>query len=111
MKGNALLPIRWMAPESFYGRFSTKTDVWSYGVTVWEIHTLCRKQPYDEMTDEEFITDVQNGYNKRELKRPPHIPDEVYNIMITCWNYSPVQRPDFESVYNQLFDYYMEHSQ
>ena len=111
MRGNALLPIRWMAPESFYGRFSTKTDVWSYGITVWEIYTLCRKQPYDEMTDEEFITDVQNGYNKRELKRPPHIPDEVYNIMITCWNYSPVQRPDFESVYNQLFDYYMEHSQ
>ena len=111
MQGNAFLPIRWMAPESFYGRFSTKTDVWSYGVTLWEIYTLCRQQPYDEMTDEEFITDVQNGHNKRELKRPPYIPDEVYNVMITCWNYSPVQRPDFEPLYNQLFDYYMEHSQ
>ena len=111
MQGNAFLPIRWMAPESFYGRFSTKTDVWSYGITLWEIYTLCRQQPYDEMTDEEFITDVQSGHNKRELKRPPYIPDEVYNIMNTCWNYSPVQRPDFESAYNQLFDYYMEHSQ
>ena len=111
LRGNALLPIRWMAPESFYGRFSAKTDVWSYGVTLWEIFTLCRTQPYDEMTDEEFITDVQKGYNKRALKRPQSLPDEVHNIMCTCLNYSPVQRPDFDSVYNQLFAYYMQHSQ
>ena len=111
MQGNAFLPIRWMAPESFFGRFSTKTDLWSYGVTLWEIFTLCRTQPYDEMTDEEFITDAQKGFKKSMLKRPPSIPDEVYNVMTACWNYSPIHRPDFESVYNQLFDYYMQHSQ
>ena len=111
MRGNAFLPIRWMAPESFFGRFSTKTDVWSYGVTLWEIFTLCRAQPYDEITDEEFITDAQNGFKKSMLKRPPSIPDEVYNVMTACWNYSPIHRPDFESVYNQLFDYYIQHSQ
>ena len=111
MQGNAFLPIRWMAPESFFGRFSTKTDVWSYGVTLWEVFTLCRTQPYDEMTDEEFITDAQQGFKKSMLKRPPSIPDEVYNVMTACWNYSPIHRPDFESVYNQLFDYYIQHSQ
>ena len=111
MRGNAFLPIRWMAPESFFGRFSTKTDVWSYGVTLWEIFTLCRTQPYDEMTDEEFITDAQKGFKKSMLKRPSSIPDEVYNVMTACWNYSPIHRPDFESVYNKLFDYYIQHSQ
>ena len=112
MQGKALLPIRWMAPESFYGRFSTKTDVWSYGVVLWEIFTLCRKQPYDEITDEELIIDVQKGHKKTTmLKRPPFIPDKVHNVMTSCWKYNPIQRPDFETLYNQLFDYYMQHSQ
>ena len=111
LRGNAFLPIRWMAPESFFGKFSTKTDVWSYGVTLWEIFTLCRKQPYEEITDEDFITNAQNGFKKNTLDRPPSIPDAVYNVMIACWNYSPVQRPDFDSVYDELFDYYIKHSQ
>ena len=111
LKGNAFLPIRWMAPESFFGRFSTKTDVWSYGVTLWEIFTLCRKQPYEEITDEDFITNAQNGFKKNTLDRPLCAPDEVYNVMIACWNYSPVQRPDFDLIYDQLFDHYMQHSQ
>jgi len=110
MQGRALLPIRWMAPESFFGRFSTKTDVWSYGVTLWEIFTLCRKQPYDEMTDEQLITDVQKGH-KIVLKRPQLIPNKVYKVMTTCWYNSSTQRPDFDSVYDQLYDFYMQHSQ
>ena len=105
MRGKAMLPIRWMAPESFFGRFSTKTDVWSYGVTLWEIYTLCRMQPYHEMTDEQLIIDVQKGHRVL-LKRPPHIPDEVYNVMVNCWIYHPTQRPDFESLYDQLLKHY-----
>ena len=107
MRGKAILPIRWMAPESFFGRFSTKTDVWSYGVTLWEIFTLCRKQPYHEMTDEQLINDVQKAHKRILLKRPPFIPDRVYNVMTNCWIYSPSQRLDFGTVYNELFDYYM----
>ena len=111
MRGKAIVPIRWMAPESFFGKFSTKTDVWSYGVTLWEIFTLCRKQPYYQMTDELLLIDVQKGRNRTLLKRPPSIPDEVYYVMTTCWLYDSKQRPDFELVYNRLFDFYMQYSQ
>ena len=106
MRGKAILPIRWMAPESFFGRFSTKTDVWSYGVTLWEIFTLCRKQPYQEMTDEQLIKEVQKGHKRILLKRPLFIPDKVYDVMVKCWIYSPAQRPDFGTLYNELLDYY-----
>ena len=106
MRGKAVLPIRWMAPESFFGRFSTKTDVWSYGITLWEIFTLCRSQPYQEMTDEQLIMGVQKGDRKILPNRPPHIPDKVYDIMAKCWIYNPTLRPDFGTVYNQLLDYY-----
>ena len=107
MRGKAIVPIRWMAPESFFGRFSTKTDVWSYGVTLWEIFTLCRNQPYSEMTDEQLVNDVQKGGKRILLERPPYIPDKVHDIMLQCWMHNPTQRPDFGSVYNQLLDYYM----
>ena len=111
MRGKAIVPIRWMAPESFFGKFSTKTDVWSYGVTLWEIFTLCRKQPYHEMTDEELIIDVQKERNRTIPKRPLYIPNEVNNVMNACWMYNSHQRPDFESIYNRLFDFYMQHNQ
>ena len=108
MRGKAVVPIRWMAPESFFGRFSTKTDVWSYGITLWEIFTLCRSQPYQEMTDEQLIMSVQRGDRGILPNQPPHIPDKVYDdVMAKCWTYNPTERPDFGTVYNQLLDYYM----
>jgi len=105
MRGMALVPIRWMAPESFFGRFSIKTDVWSYGVTLWEIFTLCRQQPYEEMTDEELIFDVQKGPNRTPLKRPSIATNEAYNTMTRCWRHDSTLRPDFESIYKQLLEY------
>ena len=105
-RGKAVVPIRWMAPESFFGAFSTKTDVWSYGITLWEIFTLCRSQPYQEMTDEQLIMGVQRGDRGILPNRPPHIPDKVYDVMAKCWTYNPTQRLDFGTVYNQLLDYY-----
>ncbi len=46
LKGHAVLPVRWMAKEYFYGKFSTKSDVWAFGVTMWEILTLAKDIPY-----------------------------------------------------------------
>ena len=108
MRGTALVPIRWMAPESFFGKFSTKTDVWSYGVTMWEVLTLCRQQPYEDMSDESLVYSAQKSQKLTHLKRPPLVTDETFNIMLKCWTYDAIQRPDFETVYDQLFNYYMQ---
>ena len=108
MRGTALVPIRWMAPESFFGRFSTKTDVWSYGVTLWEIFTLCRQQPYEDISDEDLVYSAQKAQDRVHLKRPPLATDEVFNIMKKCWTYDENQRPNFDSVYDQLLNYYMQ---
>ena len=51
----------WMASESFLWRFSEKTDMWSYGIMMWEIFTLCKCQPYKEMEDQEIIQDAIKG--------------------------------------------------
>ena len=67
VRGRAVLPIRWMAPESImYGKFTMATDVWSFGVVVWEVFTY-GQQPYVGMTNEEVIKFV----TKQETLEPP----------------------------------------
>ena len=66
LKVHAILPIRWMAKECFYGKFSTKTDVWAFGVTMWEIFTLAKDIPYEDMEDEELVADATSK-EKRTL--------------------------------------------
>ena len=102
VKGRAMLPIRWMASESFYGRFSEKTDVWSYGVTIWEIFTLAKHQPYEEIDDQEVIQDAIRGLGRRLLEKPKFCPMEVYQVMLRCWEYAPDDRANFEEVFNTL---------
>ena len=102
VKGRAMLPIRWMASESFYGRFSEKTDVWSYGVTMWEIFTLAKHQPYEEIDDQEVIQDAIRGLSRRLLEKPEFCPMEVYEVMLRCWEYAPDDRANFEEIFNTL---------
>ena len=61
VSGHAILPIRWMATECFYGKFSAKTDVWAFGVTMWEIFTLAKEQPYNHLQDMEVVEDAIKG--------------------------------------------------
>ena len=56
--GRAALPVRWMSIECFYGKFSQKSDVWAFGVTMWEIFTLAKEQPYNDMSDQQVIEDA-----------------------------------------------------
>ena len=60
-KGNNVIPVRWMPTESFYGKFSTKSDIWSFGVTMWEVFHLGRRQPYDHKGDQDVISDAMEG--------------------------------------------------
>eukprot|EP00731_Ephydatia_muelleri_P015940 Em0009g364a len=88
------LPIRWMALESFHdGIFSEKTDVWSYGVTCWEVFTL-GKIPYPGVTPFSLVKYLDEG---GRLEKPSNAAcsDEIYHVMKSCWNVSSDERPSF----------------
>ena len=109
--GHLILPIRWMASETFFGRFSVKSDSWAYGVTVWEIFTLCRNVPYQDMTDQDIIGDAIRGASRRVLPKPDACPDEVYEVMKRCFVHQPGIRGDFEEIYSRMFMVYSSLSQ
>jgi len=98
VRGRAMMPIRWMATESFYGKFSEKTDVWSFGVMLWEIFTLCRLQPYGDVDDQDIIKDAVRGKDRQLLESPLHCPDKVYDVMLKCWEYDNERRPTFSDI-------------
>ena len=96
------LPVRWMSFECFYGKFSQKSDVWAFGVTMWEIFTLAKEQPYNDMSDKQVIEDALKGKNRQTLARPDMCPLEVYKIMLECWAHNSKQRATFEELFQLL---------
>ncbi|CAH2102301.1 unnamed protein product [Euphydryas editha] len=87
-----LLPVRWMSPESLKdGVFSSNTDVWSYGVVLWEMATLAM-QPYQGLSNEQVVRYVVEG---GVMERPEHCPDRLYELMRACWAHRPAARPSF----------------
>lgn len=106
IRGRAMLPIRWMANECFYGKFSEKTDVWAFGVTMWEIFTFAKKQPYENMTDQEVIDDAIKGPDRQLLMRPEHCPPMVFDVMVGCWVDDPDKRVNFDDVHSSLVAIY-----
>lgn len=94
-KSEGRLPIRWMAPESLYDNvFSVKSDIWSFGVVMWEIVTL-GSTPYPGLSAQEVMRQVKEG---TRLEKPEHCRREVYNIMFYCWEPEAEQRPDFSQL-------------
>ncbi|XP_037051483.1 receptor-like tyrosine-protein kinase kin-16 [Bradysia coprophila] len=90
------LPWRWMAVESLCSReFSTKTDVWSYAITLWEMFTLCETPFQDFNWSEEFVNMIKKGYR---LQRPVLCTSGIYELMCSCWELDPKCRPDFRDV-------------
>ncbi|XP_058983414.1 mucin-5AC-like [Musca domestica] len=86
------LPIRWMAPESLqYNCFSTETDIWAFGIVLWEIATL-GSTPYSHLTGREVIRRVPQGLRPDLPKEGRH---EFYNLMSRCWHKDPQMRPSF----------------
>ncbi len=102
IKGHAILPIRWMATECFYGQFSAKTDVWAFGVTMWEIFELAMIEPYHEVADKDLVQDAVKGADRKLLPRPKACPEEVYRIINLCWAHLPSERETFENIHEAL---------
>ena len=100
--GRFVLPVRWMAFECFYGKFSQKSDVWAFGVTMWEIFTLAKEQPYDDMSDKQVIEDALKGKNRKIPAKPDMCPVEVYKIMLGCWAHNSKRRATFQELFQLL---------
>ena len=95
------LPIKWMAPESInFRRFTTASDVWMFGVCVWEILMLGIK-PFQGVKNSEVIGKLENG---ERLPLPPRCPPRVYSIMLQCWAYEPLKRPNFKELKQILME-------
>uniref|UniRef100_A0A667WTF4 Tyrosine-protein kinase receptor n=1 Tax=Myripristis murdjan TaxID=586833 RepID=A0A667WTF4_9TELE len=98
--GHTMLPIRWMPPESImYRKFTTESDVWSFGVILWEIFTY-GKQPWFQLANNEVIECITQG---RVLERPRVCPKEVYDMMLGCWQREPHQRLNIKDIQKMLF--------
>ncbi|XP_043212292.1 tyrosine kinase receptor Cad96Ca-like [Amphibalanus amphitrite] len=98
-KTEGRLPIRWMAPESLYDNiFTAKSDVWSFGILLWEIVTL-GSTPYPGMSAQEVMKKVREGYR---LDKPEHCRRELFNLMYYCWSASPDARPGFGEIVETL---------
>ncbi|XP_067456803.1 high affinity nerve growth factor receptor [Thunnus thynnus] len=97
--GRTMLPIRWMPPESImYRKFTTESDIWSFGVVLWEIFTY-GKQPWYQLSNSEAIECITQG---RELERPRTCPKEVYLLMQGCWQREPQQRMVIKDIHSRL---------
>ena len=103
LRGRAVLPIRWMAMEGFYGKFSEKTDVWSFGITLWEIFTLGRFLPYEELDDQQVIDEAIRNKQRKLLPKPEACPEDVYQrVMLRCWEYKLKERANFKELHKVL---------
>ncbi|XP_044310178.1 macrophage colony-stimulating factor 1 receptor [Varanus komodoensis] len=96
VKGNARLPVKWMAPESIFECvYTVQSDVWSYGILLWEIFSLGRS-PYPGMkVNSKFYSMVKQGYH---MGMPEFAPPKIYNLMTACWNLEPTKRPTFNQI-------------
>ncbi|KZS19478.1 Uncharacterized protein APZ42_014075 [Daphnia magna] len=102
-KGQGLLPVKWMAIESLTDHiFSSQSDVWSYGVLLWELFSL-GKLPYPGRNAKfELIKVLQNGYR---MEKPDNAPNFFGEIMANCWKLEPNERPTFVQLQQMIGDY------
>ncbi|KAM9033905.1 vascular endothelial growth factor receptor 1 [Sarcophilus harrisii] len=101
-KGDTRLPLKWMAPESIFDKiYSTKSDVWSYGVLLWEIFSLGASPYPGVQIDEDFCSRLKEG---TRMRAPEYATSEIYQIMLDCWHKDPKERPRFSELVGKLGD-------
>uniref|UniRef100_A0A7N8Y368 Tyrosine-protein kinase n=1 Tax=Mastacembelus armatus TaxID=205130 RepID=A0A7N8Y368_9TELE len=89
------IPVKWTAPEALnYGRYTTESDVWSFGVLLWETFSL-GMTPYTSMTNQQTRDEVEKGYR---MPAPHSCPVEIARILNSCWHYDPRNRPSFKKL-------------
>ncbi|XP_011796775.1 PREDICTED: ephrin type-A receptor 1 isoform X2 [Colobus angolensis palliatus] len=93
------IPIRWTAPEAIAHRiFTTASDVWSFGIVMWEVLSFGDK-PYGEMSNQEVMKSIEDGYR---LPPPVDCPAPLYELMKNCWAYDRARRPHFQKLQAHL---------
>uniref|UniRef100_A0A8C9Y792 Tyrosine-protein kinase n=1 Tax=Sander lucioperca TaxID=283035 RepID=A0A8C9Y792_SANLU len=89
------IPVKWTAPEALnYGRYTKESDVWSFGVLLWETFSM-GMTPYTSMTNQQTRDEVEKGYR---MPTPHGCPVEISRIMNSCWQYNPRNRPSFKKL-------------
>ena len=97
----ARLPIRWLSWEAaLLAQYTRKSDVWAFGVTLWEILTFARELPYEALTDKEVVENLtelsETGSLPSVLGQPYNCPRDVFELMLECWSKHTEDRPDFQ---------------
>uniref|UniRef100_A0A673TXE9 Tyrosine-protein kinase n=1 Tax=Suricata suricatta TaxID=37032 RepID=A0A673TXE9_SURSU len=93
------VPVKWTAPEALnYGRYSSESDVWSFGILLWETFSL-GAPPYPNLSNQQTREFVEKG---GRLPCPELCPDAVFRLMEQCWAYEPGERPSFSAIYQEL---------
>ncbi|KAL2077803.1 hypothetical protein ACEWY4_027307 [Coilia grayii] len=101
-KGNARLPLKWMAPESIFDKvYTSQSDVWSFGVLLWEIFSLGASPYPGVQIDEDFCKRLKDG---TRMRAPDNASPEIYGIMLACWQGEPRERPTFPALVEILGD-------
>ena len=99
---DTVMPVRWMAPEFLsIGKFSSQSDVFSYGVVLWEIVTY-GKQPYKGLSDKQVVKFVVKGGT--EKKPEEECPENIYELMQKCWKFNPKNRISFIEIIDAVID-------
>jgi len=94
-----MLPVKWMPPEAFLdGIFTSKTDIWSFGILLWEVMSL-GYMPYPGRGNQEVMQLVTNG---GRLEPPNYCPGPLYGLMCQCWHPIPEERPNFLTILERL---------
>lgn len=107
-KGNARLPLKWMAPESIFDKvYTSQSDVWSFGVLLWEIFSLGASPYPGVQIDEDFCKRLKDG---TRMRSPETASPEIYGIMLACWQGEPRERPPFPALVGILGDLLLDNS-